>query len=39
MQSTEVNPIGKNKIEDDCLCSPTEKKTIKPTKATLAMYA
>ena len=39
MQSTEVNPIGKIKIEDDCLYSPTEKKTIKPTKATLAMYA
>ena len=39
MQSTEVNPIGKNKIEDNCLYSPTEKKNIKPTKATLAMYA
>ena len=35
----DVNPIGKNKIEDDCLYSPTEKKVIKPSKATLTMYA
>ena len=39
MQSMDVNPIGKNKIEDDCLYSPTEKKVIKPSKATLTMYA
>ena len=39
MQSTDVNPIGKNKIEDDCLHSPTEKKVIKPSKAMLTMYA
>ena len=39
VQSTDVDPIGKNKIEDDCLYSPTEKKVIKPSKVTLTMYA
>ena len=37
VQSTDVNPVGKNNIEDDCLYSPTEKKVIKPSKAALTM--
>ena len=38
-QSMDVNPIGKNKIEYNCLYSPREKKVIKPSKAMLTMYA
>ena len=38
-QSTEVDPTTKNKVESDCIYTPAEKKSIKPTKSCLEMYA
>ncbi|MCG8623518.1 MAG: hypothetical protein MJE68_16190, partial [Proteobacteria bacterium] len=38
-QSTDVDPITKNKVESDCIYTPAEKNTIKPTKACMEMYA
>ena len=31
--------MTKNKVEDDCIYSPNEKKSVRPTKACMAMYA
>ena len=38
-QSTDVDPITKNKVENDCIYTPAEKKSIRPTKACMDMYA
>ena len=38
-QSSDVDPISKNKVESDCIYSPAEKKSLKPTKACMDMYA
>ena len=37
-QSSDVDPVSKNKVESDCIYSPAEKKRIKPTKCCMDMY-
>ena len=39
IQSMEVDPVGKNRLDFDCLYTPDEKKRMKPTKACSTMYA
>ena len=34
-----MDPIGKNKVDFDCIYTPKEKKKLKPTKACMTMYA
>ena len=37
-QSLDIDPVGKNRVSDDTIYTPAEKKKLKPNKACLAMY-
>ena len=39
IQSHDVDPIGKNRIDYDCIYTPAEKKRLRPSKDCMAMYA
>ena len=36
--SLDIDPVGKNRVSDDTIYTPGEKKKLKPNKACLAMY-
>ena len=38
-ESTDVEPIGRNKVERDAMYTPNEKKRLKPDKKSQDMYA
>ena len=38
-QSDDVDPITKNKVDFDCIYTPSEKKRINPTRSCYTMYA
>ena len=38
-RSLDIDPVGKNRVSDDTIYTPAEKKKLKPNKACLAMYA
>ena len=37
-RSLDIDPVGKNRVSDDTIYTPAEKKKLKPNKACLAMY-
>ena len=37
-QSLDIDPVGKNRVTDDTIYTPSEKKKLKPNKACIAMY-
>ena len=38
-QSKDIDPVGQNRVEDDAIYTPQEKKRIKPSKDCITMYA